>query len=570
MNANPCVDASAPGARCKASALPLVQWPCLALCLLLAANSMAATRHVSPAHPLAADEGSGSAARPWRSLSHAAAQLQPGDTLLIAAGVYRDVLVLPQRAWSTSQATTIAGEGLVEIRGTELVTGWVQLGGGVLVRHGWHQEPQQVLVHGNLLTQVGGTVFDGYPLRANHPLAGLHRDQGGIWPARVPGNATTLNPGSFWYDRTSGSLYLRLAVPPAAVLPEIEVATRTWLLRGENVSGLVVRNLRFRYANTSTLSRQGAVTLKGDGNTLESLAVLDADGVGIEIEGNGNVIRACTVMRAGYLGIKARGAQNLIAGNRVNQNNVRGFNKWWEAGGMKFIGNGGLRQSRVLANEVAQNNGDGIWFDWGNDDNQVERNRVAYNTGFGVHYEASTRAVITQNQVFGNAQRGIYLPHSRDSVVTRNLVVANALEGIVAIDEHRTDPQGKLDLRPWRNRISGNVLAWNHGPALILPGPKYANVSRGNVYLHDDAVPGPLFAMGWPKAWNRALPLAAWRAREGQDIDSRVIRRPMDASLRAALAQRSLEIDFSRIEKLADAAVPGLAAIPDSFASAQQ
>ncbi|MDO8300773.1 right-handed parallel beta-helix repeat-containing protein [Lacisediminimonas sp.] len=529
----------------------------LMLCLLLAATSTAAIRHVRPDHPLASDDGDGGAQRPWRTLSHAARHLQPGDTLLIAAGIYRDSLVLPQRAWSASTPTTIAGEGLVELRGTDLVGGWERLGGGVLVKHGWNSEPQQVVVHGKLLVQAGGTVFDGYPQRGDHPLAGLHRGEGGIWPGRTPGGLAALTPGGFWYDSATRSLYLRL--PATTALPEIEVATRTWLLRAENVSGLVVRNLRFRYANTSTMSRQGAVTIKGHGNTLEMLAVLDADGVGIELEGDGNVIRQCTVMRAGYLGIKARGAQNLIADNRVSHNNVRGFNKWWEAGGMKFIGNGGLRQSRVAANEVAYNNGDGIWFDWGNDDNQVERNRVAYNTGFGVHYEASARGVITQNRIFGNGQRGVYLSHSRDSVVTRNLIVANGLEGIVAIDEQRTDPQGLLDLRPWRNRISGNVLAWNKGPALILPGARYRNVSDDNVYLQDDAEPGPLFAMGWPKTWNRPQPISAWRAREGQDIGSRVISKRMEATMRNALAQRSLEIDFSRIERLAGAAAPALA-----------
>ena len=65
----------------------------------------------------------------------------------------------------------------------------------------------------------------------------------------------------------------------------MEVATRPYLVRGEYVHGLLLKNLRFRYATTSTSSRQGAVTLIGNGNTLEDIVVEDADGAGIELSG---------------------------------------------------------------------------------------------------------------------------------------------------------------------------------------------------------------------------------------------------------------------------------------------
>jgi parallel beta-helix repeat protein len=523
----------------------------LLLLLLPALQALAAIRHVRPADALASDSGEGSRAHPWKTLAYAASQLQPGDTLVIAAGLYRESLLLGRRDWSSAKPTTIVAEGRVELRGTDLVQGWEKLGGGVFVKRNWPQEPQQVLVAGRALKQLGGTIFEGYPQRPDHDLAGLHADQGGIWPTRVAGGEQALQPDSFWYDANRKWLYVRVAGD--ASLTQAEVAVRTWLLRAEQASGLTVRGLRFRYSNTSTLSRQGAVTVQGHGNRLEQLVVEDADGVGIELDGHDNQLLDCEVARAGYLGIKARGERNTIAGNRVHHNNTRGFNKWWEAGGMKFIGDDGLRHSRVVRNQVAWNTGDGIWFDWGNDDNLIGDNQVAYNSGFGIHYEASSRARILGNSVFGNGQRGIYLAHSRDSRVEGNLVLANALEGMVAIDEKRQDPEGRLDLRPRNNRFFGNVLAWNRATALILPGASLANVSDSNVYVQDDG--GPRFAMGWPKLWKPSMDLADWRTREGQDLHSRVLRQAMSPALKAALARQALDPDLSELKRLASPAV---------------
>ncbi|HEY3269213.1 MAG TPA: right-handed parallel beta-helix repeat-containing protein [Armatimonadota bacterium] len=61
-------------------------WLALALA---AARAAAATYSVSPA---GSDSASGAAGAPWKTLSHAAATLAPGDTALVADGTYREVL----------------------------------------------------------------------------------------------------------------------------------------------------------------------------------------------------------------------------------------------------------------------------------------------------------------------------------------------------------------------------------------------------------------------------------------------------------------------------------------------
>jgi len=426
------------------------------------------------------------------------------------------------------------------------VTGWIAQGDNLFIKRSWPQEPQEVVFDGKPLKQIGGTIFDGYPERAGHELAGLHVSQGGIWPARKTGDRDQLPPGSFFYDAARRELLIKADRP---VLPgeAVEVSTRPYLALERHAYGITIANLRFRYANTSTLSRQGAITLAGNGNTLRNLVIEDVDGAGIEIDGDNNEIVHCTITRSGHLGIIARGKHNRIIGNRVSYNNTRGFNKWWEAGGMKFIGNGGLHDSIVADNIVDHNHGDGIWFDWGNDANRVERNITAYNEGFGIHYEASTRATIVDNRAFANRQRGIYLLQSRDSVVAHNLVVANGLEGIAIVDDKREDPKGKLNLHPYNNVVRANLIAWNRKSALILPGAQYHNLSDANLFLQDQD--SPYFSMGWPKGEEDRKTLARWRRQEAQDRLSVAVSAPMDTDIKLALAREELRPDWSRLKR---------------------
>lgn len=507
-------------------------------------SAWAAVRYVAPAHPQAEDSGIGTEDKPYRSIAFAMTRLMPGDVLRIAGGTYREALILPNRAWSKDKPTVIEGDekNPVILLGTDRVDGWEAVGKDLYVVRAWAEEPQQVWVGGTSLTQIGGTIFKGYPVRPGHELAKLHRSQGGIWPVRQEGAPENMPPGSFLYDAATRVLYLRTG--GGASPGTVEVATRPFLIHGENVAGIEIRNLHVRYASTTTTSRQAAVTLNGHGNTLENVVVEDVDGVGVQISGDDNMLRNSRVVRSGFLGIKARGQRVLIENNEVSHNNTRGFNKWWEAGGMKFVGSGGLKNSRVVGNRVHHNYGDGIWFDWGNPGNAVERNLVAYNQGFGIHYEAGSDALIVDNQVFGNRQRGIYLPHTHGSWVAHNLVVGNGLDGIVAVDEGRNDPKGQLDLRARNDRVVGNVIAWNKGAAVILPGENGGNLSNGNLFVDARA---PMFSMGWPRMLSPKMNLADWRKKQGQDRDSRHVAAGMSEAIRAGLQQERLDIDWSAL-----------------------
>lgn len=487
---------------------------CVALCGLLSAPVHAAKRFVDPSNPLARDVGHGSPAMPYRTLSHAMSQLQPGDHLVIAAGVYREPLIFPQRAdWAGAPRTVVEGWGKVIIKGSvPASSGWNALGNGRYMRP-WPKETAQVLINGVPMQQIGGSLFGAAPPPR-------------IWPGRKAGDQNSMAPGRFYFEKlsaSSGNLYIRPEQGDLKGL-SIEISTLPHTLLAKNVANVTVRNLEFQHGNTSPIDRNGLVLMTGNNNVMDRVRVTLADSIGIEMEGNDNKLTNSSANHSGQLGLKARGSRMFITNTETSGNNTRGFLKWWEAGGAKFVGAGGLQDSVVSGHKAIGNVGDGLWFDWLNRNNRIEKGVFAHNTGFGIHYESSHGATITDNVVVGNRQRGIYLLHSAKSVVAFNLVVGNKLQGVVVVDEGRRDPTGQLDMTPLDNKVFGNVIAWNHG-ALTLPHALASNFSDANVFVGETAL--TTFQQGWEVT----LPnLAQWMASTGRDRASRYFNMPAVAA----------------------------------------
>ena len=525
--------------------------PLLALIAALAADScVAASRYVDPSNPSAQDSGDGEAKRPYRTLAFAMKRLQPGDSLNIAPGTYRESLIFPEIDWPgapTSIQPAIKG-GEVLIKGSDVVTGWERVQGGLFVKRSWTVNSQQVFVDGTPLKQIGGTVMGGYPEKTDHPMKKLHAGQGGIWPGRAAGGVQDMTDNSFHYDAAAQSLYVKVASGDSLDGRSVEASVRPYLALGKRLRGVNLTNLRFQHANTTAVSYSGAISLTGNRMVLEGVEVSNVDGAGIDITGDENVIRNSRANQCGQLGMKVRGRGNKLIDNETSFNNTRGFNKWWEAGGAKFVGNGGLRDSEIRGHRAIGNNGDGIWFDWMNSNNRIHENVSAYNSGFGIHYEASQKGYIYNNLVYANKLRGIYLPHSSDSVIAHNLVARNGMEGIAVVDEGR-NPE-KAELRPRANQMVGNIVAWNGRTAVVLPAGGLDNVSDYNLYLISSEPPS--FSLGWA---SRESPvrkgLEAWRSASGQDAHSWSQAFEIPREVLAALDKRDADVNWSEILKVA-------------------
>lgn len=543
-------------------------WLALACSLFAAGNAAALERMVNPKHSNAQDAGMGTANAPYKTLSYAMSQLKPGDHLVIAEGVYRDALVFPSKPWTRIDAATIEaakieaatllqggetvieGQGDVLIKGSDVITGWKSVDDGLFVKPWPDDETQQVFVDDKALKQIGGTIFGGFPVKSDHPLQELHKSQKGIWPGRSAGDQNNMPNNSFYYDREQKNLYIKL---PLTDLKghTVEASTRPILLSGSGVMDIKVKNLNFAHSNTSTNQRSGLVMMSGLRITLEDIHIDQADSVGFHLLGDDITLRNSSANNCGQLGLKSRGKRQQLIGNTTNGNNTRGFNKWWEAGGAKFIGNGGLQDSVLSGHTALSNFADGIWYDWKNRNNTIQNSFSAYNKGFGIHYEASDRARIINNVVIGNEQRGIYLPHSSLSVVAYNLVASNGLQGIAIVDEGRRDPEKVFDFSARGNKVFGNVLAWNAGP-LVLPSNLEDNRSDNNIYIGDAKQTKP--GLGWVNMFEEVL--QKWTSRTQQDANSLRLENPVDENFAKSIAERRPEPDLGWYRALRDKTKP--------------
>jgi len=93
--------------------------------------AVAAAYHVNPTDASAADTSSGTETAPWKTISRAASakELQPGDTVVIHSGVYREHVDIKVSGQPGRPITFTAAPGAsVVLKGSELVRGrWKKL-----------------------------------------------------------------------------------------------------------------------------------------------------------------------------------------------------------------------------------------------------------------------------------------------------------------------------------------------------------------------------------------------------------------------------------------------------------
>ena len=102
----------------------------LAIILILVASSFSTVYHVAKT---GADTNAGTGAQPFLTIQKAADVMQPGDSVLIHAGTYREWVNPPRGGTSESARITYksaAGEKVI-IKGSEVVTTWVSQSNGV-------------------------------------------------------------------------------------------------------------------------------------------------------------------------------------------------------------------------------------------------------------------------------------------------------------------------------------------------------------------------------------------------------------------------------------------------------
>jgi len=276
--------------------------------------------------------------------------------------------------------------------------------------------------------------------------------------------------GTFFVDLDAKRLYVQPADQRdlTSNKAKVEASARDSILsvKGDYVA---IKGLRFRYA--ANRAQHGAVEFDGDHLTVADCVFEYTNSSGAEFGGEDIAVRHCTFQYNGQLGFGASRCHRLhLTDCTVRNNNTKGFDRGWEAGGDKIC----LARGVVLEHSTfVENRGNGIWFDIGNEDCVVRNCLIANNEDAGLFYEISYGLYAHDNVIIANgladtsgawgAAAGICLSSSPGCLIERNLLIGNK-EGFNFREQTRSTPRiGGGSESVWNHdqTIRNNVLAFN-------------------------------------------------------------------------------------------------------------
>ncbi|HYE96021.1 MAG TPA: right-handed parallel beta-helix repeat-containing protein, partial [Rubricoccaceae bacterium] len=410
---------------------------------------------VDQRHPSASDANPGTRARPWRTISRAAARgmLRPGDAVLIRSGVYREAIEPREGGTGPDRRVTYAAypADTVVVTGADPLPGpWTR--DGAAWRHAW-TEPLLVYDPDPVFRREI-VVADGDVLRAV-----VHRED--------------LRPGTFWVDGSAEApraLIVRFPGdrPPTA-FRLLEAARRPELFRplgadpfptcgdAGTPGWLRVVGLTFRHA--ANYAQNAAYCAGHEGGLVEDVTVEWANGRGMDGSGRGHVFRRFRADHNGQLGLGGSCDGCRFEDGALVSNNWKGYDPFWEAGGAKFTG---TRYTVFRRLYVADNDGPGLWLDGDNDRNTIEGCRVERNAVAGIMLELNTTRTLVQHNVVEGTRfvawsgTGLLSQAASENVFAHNTVRENEGSGLwLRLDPARRAPEGSNAV--WNNLFAGNA-----------------------------------------------------------------------------------------------------------------
>ena len=426
--------------------------PLALICLLGVPPANARDYHVSVNGN---DHDEGSPQKPFRTISAAAQAAQPGDTVTVHAGVYRERIDPPRGGTSEDKRIVYqAAQGeKVEIKGSEIIKGWVQIHGEV-----WKAtlpnaffgafNPYSDLIHGDWFANKGrkhhtGAVYlNGDWLREAPTLDAVQKETGTspLWFAEVDDKNTTI-----WAQFKGGN--------PNEQLVEINVRQSVFYPAKPGRNYITVRGFTMRHAATPWAPP-----------TAEQIGLIGTHwSKGWIIEDNVISHSACSGVTLGKYGDEwDNKSESADAYNRTIQ---RAMENGWNKGtvGHHIVRNNAIshcEQAGVVGSlgaifsEITDNDIHDIW---------VKRQFEGAEMG-GIKLHASIDVLIKNNRIH-NAGRGIWMDWmAQGTRITGNLCYDNSTDDL--------------------------FLEVNHGPFLVdnnllLSKLSVKDWSEGGAFVHN-------------------------------------------------------------------------------------
>ncbi len=230
---------------------------------------------------------------------------------------------------------------------------------------------------------------------------------------RRVGSLSEVAAGSWYFNPKTRGAYIE--VKPSD--HTIEYSVTPGLTYDNGATGVVVRGL--------TIERYATDAQTGPIHGVRGWRIIDVTsrqnhGAGLNIGANTRVERGHYVDNGqiGINGWRANGATVIDA--EIAGNNYAGYNREWEAGGLKLAGSSDVV---VSGNNVHSNNGQGLWSDIDDRGFTYTNNTVTDNNGVGIMYEISHgRTVIRNNTISCNSGPGVYISNSDGVEVSSNTI----------------------------------------------------------------------------------------------------------------------------------------------------
>jgi hypothetical protein len=397
-----------------------------------------------------------------QTIAEAAAKVQPGDTVVIHGGIYRETVNVDTSGTATSPIRFEAAPGeSVIVTGADEIREWRKEADG-----------------DNVFSAPWPHRFITWNKTGTHPDDDYHKMIGRCEQVFILGypllhvlDRPALSRGTFHVDLEARRLYVcpRDGADLSKRPPLVESSARPllWQSKGAYVQ---LRGIRFRYA--ANMAQRGAVVISGDHGVVEDCVFESMNSSGATFAAAGLIVRRCTFQDNGQLGFGANRAHDLVFSDCiVRNNNVKGFRRGWEAGGDKLV----LCRGAVLEkSQFVGNRGNGIWFDIGNEQCVVRNCLIADNEDAGIFYEISYGLHAHDNVIVGNgfnetpgawgAASAISLSSSPHCLIERNFMIGNR-EGFNFREQNRKTPliDDKRERPVWNHdeRIYNNIMALN-------------------------------------------------------------------------------------------------------------
>jgi hypothetical protein len=427
------------------------------------------------------DTNSGTASQPLKTIQKAADMAMPGDTVFVLAGTYRE-RVAPPRGGTAGNEIVYRGEPgrNVIIKGSDVWRpDWKKESGNI-----YYAVPDEAMFNDDSYVDnknpfkvaVSSTPYglDGKPEvergYGGDPNLILSIGQvfvdGKVYTQKGYLSQTVSTPESWYYNRTSGAIYIHFShADPASQVVEISTRRRIFAphLRGLGyivVEGFIMEHCGNQYptnfweAEHPEWQQAGALgTRSGHHWVIKNNMIRFAHGVGIDFGNEGNMD---VDLETGFNGKATNSGYHIIDSNYITDNGSGGTAayfpryitftnnivernnnlhfvgaKRWESAGVKMHG---PHYSTVANNLIRNNYGKwGLWLDQGSgNDTQVHGNLiVGHEVGFDLEIGTAYQdKLILDNNVFINNKTAIASRESGGITAMNNLMVNSTEYGV--------------------------------------------------------------------------------------------------------------------------------------------